>query len=160
MLLILDPVRKLDSIEQRTRTICGCILCVTCLTQLYQFIYIFLHVYTGVFVSLLSEWFSVLFDATCWSDWPAGVCWKYEAIVGLVELETDDGQTGAWPEGHYPPFINHHHVGGQWVASGPPVTSHHGDHCFSFAGTIVGNKEVEALLPQGLLETATDSSSK
>ena len=57
-------------------------------------------------------------------------CWKYEAIVGLVELETDDGQTGAWPEGHYPPFINHHHVGGQWVASGPPVTSHHGDHCF------------------------------
>jgi len=48
-------------------------------------------------------------------------CWKYEAIVSLVELETDDGQTGAWPEGHYPPFINHHHVGGQWVASGWPV---------------------------------------
>jgi len=51
-------------------------------------------------------------------------------------------------------------VGGQWVASGPPVTSHHGDHCFSFAGTIAGNKEVETLLPQGLLETATDSGSK
>jgi len=98
-------------------------------------------------------------------------CWKYEAIVGLVELQTDDGQTGAWPEGHHQPFINHHHVGGQWVASGwpvggqwvasgPPVTSHHGDHCFSFAGTIAGNKEVETLLPQGLLETATDSGSK
>jgi len=34
------------------------------------------------------------------------------------------------------------------------------DHCFSFAGTTTGNKEVETLLPQGLLETATDSSSK
>jgi len=34
------------------------------------------------------------------------------------------------------------------------------DHCFSFAGTTTGNKEVETLLPQGLLETAIDSNSK
>jgi len=51
-----------------------------------------------------------------------------------------------------------------WVASGWPV-GHQSPATmvttvFSFAGTIAGNKEVETLLPQGLLETATDSGSK
>ena len=51
MLFILDPVRRLDSIKERTQTICGCILCVTCLTQLYQF-YICFYMYTQGFLCL------------------------------------------------------------------------------------------------------------
>ena len=63
MLLILDPVRRLDSIEQRTRTICGCILCVTCLTQLYQF-FIYFYMYTQGFLCLYYKMDWIRFHGT------------------------------------------------------------------------------------------------